>query len=134
VRFRNLFSRHVDCSAAIVAQRSPLAISPTRASSAYADPSESEAPSTEEELQESGTFERTTPTTRLARTLRARIVQFRDDVRGRQRTSPFEIPDEVLILPDGAVIASYEGEPLLRYRSLAHLLEQHDLRETDLET
>jgi hypothetical protein len=91
-----------------------------------------EASDFDPELLESGTFQRATPTSRLARSLRARIVTFRDEARERQRASPFEIPDEVLILPDGAVIASYEGEPLLRYRSLAHLLEQHDLRETDL--
>jgi hypothetical protein len=66
--------------------------------------------------------------------LRARIVHFRDETRSKTRTSPFEIPDEVLILPDGAVIASYEGEPLLRYRSLAHLLEQHDLAEADIDS
>ena len=88
----------------------------------------------DEDVQQSGTFERATPTARLARVLRARVVRFRDDVRARERRSPFEIPDEVLILPDGAVIASYEGEPLLRYRSLGHLLEQHDLFEADLET
>ena len=43
-----------------------------------------------------------------------------------------EIPDDILMLPDGSVIASYEGEPLLRYRTLDHLLDQHGMIEDDL--
>ena len=92
------------------------------------------AASEDGQVLESGTFERTTPTVRLARATRGRVVRFHDEARARKRSSPFEIPDEVLILPDGAVIASYEGEPLLRYRSLSHLLAQHDLAETDIES
>ena len=127
MRSSNIPIRHDDCSSAAVALRIN-----SLASSSANDLAETTAPE-DGDVLESGTFERTTPTTRLARVLRARIVHFRDDARARERSSPFEIPDELLILPDGAVIASYEGEPLLRYRSLGHLLEQHDLAEADLE-
>lgn len=94
-----------------------------------------------EPLARSGTFPtgtaeascaRSDPTLRLARQLRARIVRPSEEARARPRAASIGIPDHVLLLPDGSVITSYEGEPLLRYKSLDHLLLEHDLMANDL--
>ena len=73
------------------------------------------------------------PMRRFARRLRARLVRPSVDALARGSHGPIRMPDDVLLLPDGSAIAAYEGEPLLRYRSLRRLCEQHGLMEDDLE-
>jgi hypothetical protein len=73
------------------------------------------------------------PLRHLARRLRARLVRPSGDAVARGSLGPIRMPDDVLLLPDGSAIAAYDGEPLLRYRTLVHLCEQHGLTETDLE-
>jgi hypothetical protein len=73
------------------------------------------------------------PMRRLARRLRARLVRPSEDAVARGSLGAIRMPDDVLLLPDGSAIAAYDGEPLLRYRTLFQLCEQHGLRELDLE-
>lgn len=86
-------------------------------------------------VAESGTFAKGSeldPLQRLARRLRARLVRPSGAAIARGSLGPVRIPDDVVLLPDGSAIAAYDGEPLLRYRSLAHLCAQHGLSEEDL--
>jgi hypothetical protein len=73
------------------------------------------------------------PIRRFARRLHARLVRPSLLAVSRGSLGPICIPDDVLLLPDGSAIAAYEGEPLLRYRTLRLLCEQHGLTESDLE-
>lgn len=73
------------------------------------------------------------PTARLAHRLQARVLRPGEAARARGSLGTMSIPDDVLLLPDGSAIASYEGEPLLRYRSLAHLCRAHGLSADELE-
>ena len=73
------------------------------------------------------------PIHRFAQRLRARLVRPSGDAVARGSRGPIRMPDDVLLLPDGSAIAAYDGEPLLRYRSLRHLCEQHGLSEGDLQ-
>jgi hypothetical protein len=73
------------------------------------------------------------PMRRFARRLHARLVRPTIVALSRGSLGAIRIPDDVLLLPDGSAIAAYEGEPLLRYRTLRLLCEQHGLTENDLE-
>ena len=73
------------------------------------------------------------PTARLAHRLHARVLRPNESARVRGSLGTMSIPDDVLLLPDGCAIASYEGEPLLRYRSLLHLCQEHGLGVEELE-
>lgn len=72
------------------------------------------------------------PIHRFAKRLHARVVRPSDAAIARGSLGPIRIPDDIVLLRDGSAIAAYEGEPLLRYKSLAHLCEQHGLVEDDL--
>jgi len=90
------------------------------------------------EVTSSGTFPAGSgrardPLHRFAKQLHARVVRPSDAAFARGSLGVLRIPDDVVLLPDGSAIAAYEGEPLLRYKSLAHLCKQHGLHQEELE-